>query len=253
MYYQVSGKPLLAMSTIGCSTTAGVPLLMLEQLGQNTSRQDGNGTSIAHNPHPNNTVAKTTQKHREKTLHKPNIIVFVRRRMLYARPNLNGKGEVRFGLRHIRMPTIHASGGHANLSIDVLNRFPSDSLPHTVHVMKYIFPRQFRLHNVFTSKPDFRQTVQPLKDYTMREDEISQSAQRDANGGLEESIKIPKRLRGKTVELVRKLQKRNKNCPYVELLRYYCPSEVSEPCSFLYARADIVAWSVEARPRWLPD
>lgn len=36
-------------------------------------------------------------------LHKPNSIIFVRRRMLYARPALNAKSAVRFGLRHIRM------------------------------------------------------------------------------------------------------------------------------------------------------
>lgn len=41
-------------------------------------------------------------------LHKPNSIVFVRRRMLYARPAINSKGGVRFGLRHIRKFFIRA-------------------------------------------------------------------------------------------------------------------------------------------------
>ena len=105
--------------------------------------------------------------------------------------------------------------------------------------MKYIFPRQFGLHNVFTSTPDSRQTIQPFKDYTMREDEISlaekqrQHVQNPFPGpqGIEsprESVKIPKRLRGEAVQLVQKLQSRNNQCSYVELLRYYCPSEVSE-------------------------
>lgn len=35
-------------------------------------------------------------------LHKPNGILFVRRRMLYARPAINPRGDVRFGLKHIR-------------------------------------------------------------------------------------------------------------------------------------------------------
>lgn len=90
--------------------------------------------------------------------------------------------------------------------------------------MKYIFPRQFRLHNVFTSATNNRQTVQRFKDYTMREDEIAQSAGRSV--AQKDSTKIPKRLRGNAVELVQKLQNRNKKCPYVELLRHYCPSEV---------------------------
>lgn len=38
----------------------------------------------------------------DNVLHKPNSIIFVRRRMLYARPMLNARGEVRFGLKHIR-------------------------------------------------------------------------------------------------------------------------------------------------------
>ena len=35
-------------------------------------------------------------------LHRPTEITFVRSRMMYARPALNAKGDVRFGLRHIR-------------------------------------------------------------------------------------------------------------------------------------------------------
>ena len=124
----------------------------------------------------------------------------------------------------------------ANHRIDILNRCPSsDSISQTVHVMRYIFPRQFRLHNVFTSVTDNRQTVQRFKDYTMRE-EILQSSQMRVDGEQKESIWVPKRLRGKAVRLVRMLQDRNKRCPYVELLKYYCPSEVRETraCSFKY-------------------
>lgn len=51
----------------------------------------------------------------------------------------------------------------------------------------------------------------------MREDEIRKSPQ---------SLKLPKRLRGQPLQLVRALQKRNKSCPYTELLRYYCPLDV---------------------------
>ena len=81
----------------------------------------------------------------------------------------------------------------------------------------YIFPRQFGLHNVFTDDVDPRQTVQPFKDYTLREDEIN------ARYSSAENPKIPKRLRGQAVQLVRKLQIQHARCPYKKLLEHYCP------------------------------
>lgn len=77
----------------------GIPLSMLEQLDRNTSRQDDG--SAKRTALSSNTATKGNKNNRE-TLHKPNSIIFVRRRMLYARPALNGKGDIRFGLRHIR-------------------------------------------------------------------------------------------------------------------------------------------------------
>ncbi|KGM85836.1 telomerase reverse transcriptase [Paracoccidioides brasiliensis Pb18] len=72
----------------------------------------------------------------EDSFHSPANIIFVRSRMLYARAAVDNKGRVKFGLRHTH----------------VLNRYPeSTNRSHTVHIMKYIFPRQFDLHNVFTS------------------------------------------------------------------------------------------------------
>lgn len=111
--------------------------------------------------------------------------------------------------------------------LDVLNRFPNPEEPiHTIHVMKYIFPRQFGLHNVFTSQVDQRQTVQPFKDYTLREEEITHSEELERAKRQQQLPKVPKRLRGCPFQLVKKLQKRNRNCSYTELLRHYCPIEV---------------------------
>ncbi|KAJ9299612.1 hypothetical protein DTO271G3_2496 [Paecilomyces variotii] len=162
-------------------------------------------------------------------LNKPNSIIFCRRRMLYARVSLNAQAHVRFGLKHTH----------------VLNRFPlADCLSHTVHVMKYIFPRQFGLHNVFTSSVDSRETAFPYKDYTFREEEIGwiegrrsrrvhPSPDEEAKSvQCERRPKIPKRLRGKAVELVQKLQKGNQRCSYTKLLDYYCPIEQSHPPCF---------------------
>jgi len=83
--------------------------------------------------------------------------------------------------------------------------------------MLYIFPRQFGLHNVFTSNVDTRETAQPFKDYTLREDEINEKY------SLKQSAKVPRRLRGKPTDLVRKLQVEHSQCPYKLLLEYYCP------------------------------
>ncbi|KAE8353886.1 hypothetical protein BDV28DRAFT_98831 [Aspergillus coremiiformis] len=150
--------------------------------------------------------------------------------MLYARPALDVKGQVQSGL-----PTGH-----------VLNRFSSsDSLSQTVHVMKYIFPRQFCLHNVFTCTPDSRTSTLPVNDYSSREQEIARSEKRSGS-----TTKVPKRLRGKAVELVQQLQNRHKRCSYGELLRYYCPAQVCP--TYIYGRTStevLAHWSLEA---WSP-
>jgi telomerase reverse transcriptase len=83
--------------------------------------------------------------------------------------------------------------------------------------MMYIFPRQFGLHNVFTSEVDSQKTVQPFMDYTLREDEISKKYPSHS------PPKIPKRLRGKATELVKKMQVLHSRCSYKELIEYYCP------------------------------
>ena len=95
--------------------------------------------------------------------------------------------------------------------------------------MKYIFPREFGLHNVFDSTVNRKETVQPFKDYTMREQEIAnseyvrRSRKRDSvSKGRVSKVWIPKRIRGKVVELVSKLQKLHGQCSYTELLRHYC-------------------------------
>lgn len=121
--------------------------------------------------------------------------------------------------------------------IDVLNRYQdSKNLNHTIHVMKYIFPRQFGLHNAFTSKVDSRETVQPFKDYTLREQEIAHQQRLVAlkKGNQPNHCarqRLPKRLRGTVVVLVKKFQRMHSKCSYNELLRHYCPLRVNSPQS----------------------
>lgn len=127
-------------------------------------------------------------------------IRFVRNRILYAKPSVNKAGKIKFGLHHTH----------------VLERCShSAQLDTGAHVAKYVFPRQFGLHNVFTSTTDPTETAQQFKDYTLREQEVKGLRSRAP-------AKIPRRLRGKTLELVRKIQCNHQRCSYTQLMRHYC-------------------------------
>ncbi|KAH0356057.1 hypothetical protein KCU83_g1632, partial [Aureobasidium melanogenum] len=130
-----------------------------------------------------------------------NTIRFVRHRILYRKPDLNAHGGAYFGLPHIH----------------VLNRIRNyEEVDKNAHLLKYIFPRQFRLHNVFTHAINTKNSAQPFKDYTLREQEIK-SAHRSKQRSL------PKRLRGECEALVGHLRTRHERCAYSALLQYYCP------------------------------
>jgi telomerase reverse transcriptase len=172
-------------------------------------------------------------------------ISLVRSRIFYAKPALTAKGLVQAGFKHIReLP------GARKLSVtcadveDVLNRCPrikspqagsddasprkavhedadavrSQSVVGTLKIAMYMFPRQFRLHNVFTSHVDRKLTAQKFQDYTLREAEVGPLLKG------EHLPKIPKRLRGNALHLVERLQILHERCSYVALLRHYCPS-----------------------------
>ena len=115
---------------------------------------------------------------------------------------------------------------------DVLNRYSDSGNPeHTVHHLKYIFPRQFGLHNVFTCSVDTRETSHAFKDYTLREQEIALDLKRfriQQNDQCKKlGSRLPKRLRGPLFQLIGKLQRLHNKCSYLELLKYYCPVIVS--------------------------
>ena len=128
-------------------------------------------------------------------------IRFVRQRMLYARASLNATGKVRFGLHH----------SHFFQRLD-----DASDQRHAVHLSKYVFPRQFGFHNVFTSKVDQAETVQKLKDYTFREQEIT-GRKGKAQGWA------PRRVRGDPIRLLQKIHRNHKVCCYDQFLRHYCP------------------------------
>lgn len=93
----------------------------------------------------------------------------------------------------------------------------------TTHVLKYVFPRQFCLHNVFTSDVNPKDTAQPFKDYTLREQEITRTILRDPRL----ASKTPKRLRGDCEMLMNRLRRRHSRCSYTALIQHYCPVVIS--------------------------
>lgn len=160
-------------------------------------------------------------------IRKPSDITIVRSRLFYAKPATTAKGLVQAGFKHIHALNRHPYSSEAS-GADVDNQksinIRQQNEAHTIKLMMYIFPRQFDLHNVFTSAIDANQTAQKFHDYTLREDEISKKM-RVNKGSPEKSLpKLPKRLRGSTRDLVQRLQVLHARCSYFELLRHYCPT-----------------------------
>jgi telomerase reverse transcriptase len=150
----------------------------------------------------------------------PGTISFVRNRILYARPSLNAQGGVRCGMKHIH----------------ILNRYSNlTDLKQSAHIMKYVFPLQFGLHNVFTSVVDKSETAWEFKDYTLREHEINfvehRSIQKVGPGSRSKAAKVPRRLRGAPSALVQKIRKRHSQCSYSQQLRHHCPIRSHESCA----------------------
>jgi len=125
---------------------------------------------------------------------------------------------------------------------DMLNRYASKPSPNSApqnsdtsetcadnddkdltRAMMYIFPRQFGLHNVFTSIVDRQQTAQPYHDYTHREDEIAKKFPEQDAADHRAGRHIPKRLRGPIPRLIQRLRVLHDRCAYAKLLEHYCP------------------------------
>lgn len=132
---------------------------------------------------------------------RPSEIKFVRHRMFYGKPSQNRQGVIHFGFDRI----------HVLNRLSVIEDFVED-----VDLMRYVFPRQFKLHNVFTSSVDRKETTQQFKDYTTRDDEIKAIWPRDRT-------RVPRRLRGQTRVLIKKLRKMHQRCSYAQTLSHYCP------------------------------
>ncbi|KAG4305064.1 hypothetical protein PORY_001234 [Pneumocystis oryctolagi] len=128
-----------------------------------------------------------------------NQIMIMRSKVFYARPIYNSHNKILFGLRHIHLFS-HCT--------DPNNLF------HSIYLLVHIFPKQFHLHNVFSSFTDRKNNAQFLKDCTVKICGLSHDRKR--------KISIPKRLR-KFLKIIPSFQRRYKLCFYKVMLDYYCP------------------------------
>jgi hypothetical protein len=107
---------------------------------------------------------------------------------------------------------------------DVLNRYQNDKDDcQAKHIMKYIFPKQFGLHNVFTHVTHRRETTHAFKDYTDREAEITSSLK-------DRDEKVYKRLGARMFPVIAKMQRLHQQCSYHTLINYYCSSIQESTC-----------------------
>ncbi|PQE12601.1 Telomerase reverse transcriptase protein [Rutstroemia sp. NJR-2017a BBW] len=189
-YHQLSGQPLSELRTLSVAETPG-------KANPACRREKDSEGQI--------TQSRTASE-----------IIFVRNRMLYGKAALNARGEVKSGLLHIHALNRYPYVKNTNQGNTDRESLHQETHPNTIRLMMYIFPRQFGLHNAFTSSVNPRETVQPFKDYTHREEEIN------TKYTIDEKVKLPKRLRGRAKSLVHKLQVLHSRCSYNKLLAYYC-------------------------------
>ncbi|PVF99810.1 hypothetical protein CPB86DRAFT_702703, partial [Serendipita vermifera] len=86
-------------------------------------------------------------------------------------------------------------------------------------IAKYMFPRQYGLHNVFTC-PRIR-GAWPFRDYAVRDEEIKRRG----------PVKTPQRLK-KILPLIRELSYRHRHTDYYAILQRECPSKVCTLSTF---------------------
>ncbi|EFY88706.1 telomerase reverse transcriptase, putative [Metarhizium acridum CQMa 102] len=151
-------------------------------------------------------------------------ISLVRSRIFYSKPPLAARGRVQHGFKPIHVLNRCCAGkddgtSHHAEKIDA----------NTTKLTMYIFPRQFGLHNVFTSNVNVLETAQKFQDYTLREKEIKEFTEDPKHCSKDGTPKLPKRLRGEAWRLVQRLQILHSRCSYGELLRHYCPSQILGP------------------------
>ncbi|KAJ6445860.1 RING-finger domain containing protein [Purpureocillium lavendulum] len=154
---------------------------------------------------------------------RPSDITFVRSRIFYAKPAITARGRVQIGFKHIHIlnrcryaQPLAAPAADSSASSERDGHMKLNAA-NAIKVMMYIFPRQFGLHNVFTSETNRKETAQKFQDYTLREGEITRLLRRDGRDPNSADPRVPKRLRGAPLALVQRLQVLHHRCTQVSL------------------------------------
>ncbi|KAK4334926.1 Telomerase reverse transcriptase [Rhodotorula toruloides] len=159
---------------------------------------------------------RPAKRRRLETLHSANSVVLSRHRMYHNRLAKVKGGRVPYGLpaKQIltRLPSLFPP-----IPTDELDDKQSKAISQAParHLAKYIFPRQFGMHNAFTS-PKPRTSLEVLPDYLDRELEIKKLG----------SSKTPSRLKVVLPHLER-LALLSRRCNFRKVLDKRCPSKVN--------------------------
>ncbi|GAA5958254.1 hypothetical protein JCM10213_002618 [Rhodosporidiobolus nylandii] len=150
-----------------------------------------------------------------ETINSVNSLVFARHRMYHNRV-LGSKHAFPYGFpsKHIltRLPALFPSLAPSSTAASTAYKGSAEAPAR--HLAKYIFPRQFGMHNPFTRAKVWSFELAP--DYLDRELEIKKHG----------SIKTPTRLKP-ALELLGKLAVLGNRCNYRKLLDRSCPSKMT--------------------------
>lgn len=110
----------------------------------------------------------------------------------------------------------------------------------------YVFPRQYRLPNVFDARVARRDKFCKQDNYTSREDDIARLYIQPLDSyrePLKPTIKVPRRLRGTAVACASSMASRHASMSYLALLQYYCPKPCNMSRDSLGAGHDVALFS----------
>ncbi|GAA6042852.1 hypothetical protein JCM8097_007190 [Rhodosporidiobolus ruineniae] len=213
-------RPVLSAPSIFASSTQvfprPFPTTQLSTQASPAKRLPLRATQSAVSVASESVVLERPKKRRKlAVINSPINIIFDRHRMYHNRLARTKKG-LPYGLpaKHVltRLPALFPS-------LSTLASAPPASKTHAEaparHLAKYIFPRQFGLHNPFTV-PKPRSSFEVIPDYLDREVEIKKLG----------AVKTPARLKP-ALESLTRLAILSQRCNYRKLLDRHCPSKMT--------------------------
>ncbi|SCZ90544.1 BZ3500_MvSof-1268-A1-R1_Chr9g10875 [Microbotryum saponariae] len=170
--------------------------------------------------------ARPAKRKKLATLNSPSEIVIPRMRLYHARPNKGPKARLVYGLsnKHIltRLPAMFPPAAQQTKAD------AGQLLGGARHLAKYIFPRQFGLHNVFTY-PKPRLNVEVVSDHHDREIEIKKLG----------TVKTPERVKP-TLPMLQRMMLLHSRCNYRKMLDRYCPKKVTKEANLSQAERAVL-------------